>query len=117
RMETALAAADPSNAAWQRDLSVSQNNVGDVLSAQGRLDDALGAYRAGLAIAERLAPADPSNAGWQRDLSVSQERLGDVLSAQGRLDDALTAYRAGLAIRERLVSAIRATRVGSATYR
>jgi tetratricopeptide (TPR) repeat protein len=79
--------------------------VGDVLSAQGRLDDALSAYRAGLAIAERLSAADPSNAGWQRDLSVSQNRVGDVLSAQGRLDDALSAYRAGLAIRERLAAA------------
>jgi tetratricopeptide (TPR) repeat protein len=79
--------------------------VGDVLSAHGRLDDALSAYRAGLAVAERLAAADPSNTGWQRDLSVSQGKLGDVLSAQGRLDDALSAYRAGLAIRERLAAA------------
>jgi tetratricopeptide (TPR) repeat protein len=100
-----LAAADPSNAGWQRDLSVSQNKVGDVLSAQGRLDDALSAYRASLAIAERLAAADASNAGWQRDLSVSQEKLGSVLSAQGRLDDALSAYHASLAISERLAAA------------
>ena len=122
--------------------------------AQGQLDDALAAYRASLAIRERLAAADPSNAGWQRDLSVSHNkrrrraawrrggsttrspptgrawpspsgwrrpiratpagsatcrsattRLGDVLQAQGRLDDALTAYRASLAIRERLAAA------------
>ena len=84
-----LAAADPSNAGWQRELSVSQDRVGNVLSAQGGLDDALSAYRAGLAIRERLAAADPSNAGWQRDLSVSQNKLGDVLAAQGQLDGAL----------------------------
>jgi hypothetical protein len=77
-----LAAADPSNPGRQRDLSVSQNNIGDVLSAQGRLDDALTAYRAGLAIRERLAAAEPSNPRWQRDLSVSQNKIGDVLSAQ-----------------------------------
>ena len=100
-----LAAADPSNAAWQRDLSVSHNRLGDVLVAQGQLDDALAAYRAGLAIAERLAAADPSNAAWQRDLSVSHNRLGDVLVAQGQLEDALAAYRAGLAIAERLAAA------------
>jgi hypothetical protein len=51
-------AADPSNSGWQRDLSVSQNKVGDVLSAQSQLDDAPSDYRAGLAIAERLARAD-----------------------------------------------------------
>ena len=100
-----LAAADPSNAAWQRDLSVSQDKVGDVLAAQGRLDDALDAYRASLAICERLAAADPSNAGWQRDLSVSHNKVGDVLTAQGQLDDALEAYRASLAIAERLAAA------------
>ena len=39
---------------------------------QGNLPEALKAYQAGLAIAERLARADPGNAEWQRDLSVSQ---------------------------------------------
>ncbi len=36
-----LAAADPGNAGWQRDLSVSHNKIGDVLSAQGDLNAAL----------------------------------------------------------------------------
>ena len=40
-----------------------------MLVAQGKLPEALTAYRASLAIAERLAKADPGNAGWQRDLS------------------------------------------------
>jgi tetratricopeptide (TPR) repeat protein len=83
---------------------VSQNKVGDVLSVQGRLDDALSAYRAGLAIRKRLAASDPSNARWQRDVSASQNRIGDALSAQGKLDDALAAYRADLAIAERLAA-------------
>ena len=56
-----------------------------MLVAQGEGGAALAAYRAGLAIAERLAAADPGNAGWQRDLSVSHERIGDVLVAQGEL--------------------------------
>jgi hypothetical protein len=45
---------------------------------QGRLDDALSAYRADLAIAERLAASDPSNAGWQRDLFTSYAKLGSI---------------------------------------
>jgi len=40
-----LAEQDPSNAGWWRDLSVSYNNLGDVLSAQGRLDEAAKAYQ------------------------------------------------------------------------
>ncbi len=94
-----------------------QNEIGDVLSAQGRLDEALSAYRAALAIRERLAAADQSNAVWHHHLSVSQERIGDVLSAQGRLDEALTAYRAGLAITVRLAAADPATPAGSTIWR
>ena len=69
---------------WQRDLSVSYDNVGDVLEAQGNLAEALKSYQDSLAISERLAKADPSNAGWQRDLSVSYNKVGDVLLDAGR---------------------------------
>ncbi len=100
-----LAQADPGNAGWQRDLSVSYNKIGDVRVAQGNLPEALKAYRDGLAIRDRLAQADPGNADWQRDLSVSYERIGDVLVAQGNLPEALKTYRDSLAIRERLAQA------------
>ena len=94
-----------SNTQWQRDLSVSYDKVGDVLVAQGKLEEALKAYRDSLAIAERLAAADRSNTQWQRDLSVSYDKIGDVLVAQGKLEEALKAYRDSLAIRERLAAA------------
>ena len=97
-----LAQSDPGNAGWQRDLSVSYNDVGDVQVAQGDLTGALKSYRDGLAIAERLAQSDPGNAGWQRDLSVSYNKVGDVQVAQGDLAGALKSYRDSLAIAERL---------------
>jgi tetratricopeptide (TPR) repeat protein len=100
-----LAKADPNNTQWQRDLSVSQNNIGRVLRAQGELAGAEQAYRASLAVAERLAKADPSNAQRQRDLSVSHDNIGQVLSAQGDLAGAEQAYRASLAVAERLARA------------
>jgi tetratricopeptide (TPR) repeat protein len=100
-----LAKADPGNAGWQRDLSVSQEKIGDVLRAQGNLPAALDAFNASLAIRERLAKADPGNAGWQRDLSVSQDKIGDVLVKQGNLAEALDAFNASLAIAERLAKA------------
>ena len=100
-----LAKADPGNAGWQRDLSVSHDKIGDVQRAQGDLAAALTSYQASLAIAERLAKADPGNAGWQRDLSVSHDKIGDVQRAQGDLAAALTSYQASLAIRERLAKA------------
>ena len=87
-----LADADPNNAGWQRDVSVSYVKVGDVLVAQGNLPEALKSFRDSLAITERLANADPNNAEWQRDVSVSYNKVGDVLRVQGSLPEALKSY-------------------------
>jgi tetratricopeptide (TPR) repeat protein len=100
-----LAKADPGNAGWQRDLSVSHEKIGDVLVGQGNLTEGLLAFQASLAIRERLAKADPGNAGWQRDLSVSHNKIGDVLVGQGNLAEGLLAFQASLAIAERLAKA------------
>ena len=78
-----LAAADPGNVVWQRDVSVSLNKVGDVRRAAGDRPGALSAYEEGLAIMRKLAAADPGNTGWQRDVSVSLNRVGDVRRAAG----------------------------------
>jgi len=99
-----LAADDPGNADRQRDLSVSQDNIGNVLSAQGDLTGALTAFRASLEICQRLAADDPGNADRQRDLSVSRNNIGDVLSAQEDLTGALAAYRASHEIFKRLAA-------------
>ena len=72
-----LAATDPKNADWQRDLSVSQERIGDVQKVQGDLPGALASYRASMEIRERLAASDPKNAYWQRDLAASLWRLAD----------------------------------------
>jgi tetratricopeptide (TPR) repeat protein len=65
-------------------------------------DAALEAFRASLAIAERLVAADPTNSILQRDLSMRLNKTGDALAAQGKLQVALDHYRRSLAIRERL---------------
>ena len=87
-----LAKADPGNAGWQRDLSVSYDR--GRRRAGGAGQSARGAAKPSatrLAIRDRLAKADPGNAGWQRDLSVSYNKVGDVLVAQGNLPEALKA--------------------------
>jgi tetratricopeptide (TPR) repeat protein len=84
-----LAQADPGNAGWKRDLSVSYSKIGDVLVAQGNLPEAMRYYRDGLALVERLANADPGNARWQSDLPAFYSKIGAVLRAQGRLPEAL----------------------------
>jgi tetratricopeptide (TPR) repeat protein len=60
-----------------------------VLVAQGKLDEALKAYRDGLAIMERLAAADRGNTEWQRGLAISRSKLASVYERQGGIADAL----------------------------
>jgi tetratricopeptide (TPR) repeat protein len=99
-----LAQADPGNADWQRDLSVSYEKIGDVLVDQGNLPEALKSFRADLAITERLARADPGNAGWQRDLAVSNGRLAGAFRKGGDKAKALDALRQGRAIMVRMTT-------------
>ena len=61
-----LAASDPANTGWQRELAVAHNRLGDVAQARGDLTAAEQAFAQDLAISERLAALDPTNTGWQR---------------------------------------------------
>ena len=60
------------------------NNLGDVFSAEGRLDDAAVEYRMAL----RIKPGNSS----------AHSNLGVILTREGRLDEAISEYRAALAI-------------------
>ncbi len=97
-----LSEHEADNAGWQRDVSVSLGNLGEVLQEQGNLEGARRAYEQALEIQQRLSEREPDNAGWQRDVSVSLERLGAVLQAQGNLEGAPRAYEQALEIRTRL---------------
>ena len=100
-----LAAIEPANAHWQRDLQISQSKLGDLATAVGDLGAARAAYQAGLDIASRLATSDTGNTQWQRDLSINYNKLGDVAMAAGDPAAARAAYQAGLDIRQRLITA------------
>jgi tetratricopeptide (TPR) repeat protein len=100
-----LAAESKGNDTFRRGLSVTYEEIGDVLAAQGNLPEALKSYRDSLAIRAALVEGTPANTGWQRDLSLAHARTGDVLVALGNLPEALKSYLQGLAIRERLAKA------------
>jgi len=70
------AQAAAKTATEDRDRSVAQDDIGDVLVAQGDGPGALAAYRKGLAIADGLAARDPANVQWQIDVAVSCAKLG-----------------------------------------
>jgi tetratricopeptide (TPR) repeat protein len=103
-----LAEDNPGSAEARRDLSVSQNKIGDFhrrRGAPGDADRALAAYEAALETRRKLAEDNPDSAQARRDLSVSQERIGDVYlrrGAPGDADRALDAYEAALETRRKL---------------
>ena len=96
---------EPSELEWRRQLALSDDLIGDAHAAAWQVDDALGAYRAALAIREEVAAADPDNPGWQRDIALSHTSIGDMLRRQGQWAAALDAYRAAAAIHQRLADA------------
>jgi len=73
-----LADADPGNAEWQRDLSISRIRIGNVALSSGDIAAARSAYEASLTISTRLAALDPSNAQWRNDLQWVRQRLDDL---------------------------------------
>jgi len=73
-----LAAADPSNAGWQRDLSYSHTVIGQVLVKQEQWRDALPHLETSLQTDERLAALDPANVTGRRTFKISRRLVGEV---------------------------------------
>lgn len=77
-----LAAQEPGRVDFQRDLSVSLNNLADLHVARGESDEAERLFRRSLDIRKRLAAQEPGRADFQRDLAVSLQRLAGLASAE-----------------------------------
>ena len=84
--------SDAGNTQWQYDVGIGNEQVGDILKAQGDFAGALKSYQAKQQIVGRLVNTDPANANWQRDLWVSYIKVGDALVANNDLAGALKAY-------------------------
>mgnify|MGYP001342078680 CR=1 FL=1 len=72
--------------------------------AQGNLDGAEAAYRASLAVSERLAQADPSNAQWQRDLFFTLWWVAHLRDLQGDRAAARPVAQRALGLAQRLAA-------------
>ena len=70
--------ADPADLDAQRRVSVLDNMIGDVLKADGKLDEALASYRESLALMTHLTKSDPENEGWKGDLQFSVSKVGGL---------------------------------------
>jgi hypothetical protein len=73
-----LAQADPGNAGWQRDLSVSYAKLADVSKRNGEAATALDMLQQGRAIMVRLTTLSPDNAVWRRDLAWFDGQIAEL---------------------------------------
>lgn len=97
-----LVLADPTQTAWQRNLSVNHVMIGTVLEAQGQPDAAMLEHRRSLEILQNLVKTNPDNTILQHDLAANHDLIGGVLQSRGQLDDALIKYRQALDITQSL---------------
>ena len=76
-----------------------------LLSATGRLAEALKAHESALAIRQRLADDNPNVNEFQMDLAGSHNNIGGILRQTGKLTEALKAFDSSLTIRQKLADA------------
>jgi tetratricopeptide (TPR) repeat protein len=88
---------DPA-AGHEDDLVDSYDSFGGALAASGMTDEALDAYRNGVALANTMANKHPAEIKWRRMIVVGDTKIGDILLSRNRADDALSSYNDGLGV-------------------
>jgi septal ring factor EnvC (AmiA/AmiB activator) len=73
-----LAAADRSNAQWQRDVAVSHAKLASVQLKLGNVDQALLELRKGREIIAALIAIAPGNLQWKQDLAVFDRQIASL---------------------------------------
>jgi tetratricopeptide (TPR) repeat protein len=99
-----LATAHPGETRYEADLALCQNNLGLLLAAAGRTNEAEKAYAAALDIQRRLVAADPVTADFQRDMALTHGNLGLLARSINQPARAEENYREAIRIQERLAA-------------
>ena len=100
----AVAAADPANAAAQRDLMDQYQMQAEVLAKVGETEKARADCQRALDFFAQRAAAEPLNAEAQRDLATAHYIHCTILQSSKRPAAAVTAMRQAVAIYERLAA-------------
>jgi tetratricopeptide (TPR) repeat protein len=104
-IQRALAAGDPTNTAYVRDLSWTLNDEAIFVRSTGDLPGAIAIYRDVLGRCEALARADSQSVDATIGLARAHHNLASALRGAGELDEALSHARAALALCEPVVAA------------
>ncbi len=97
-----LAAREPDNANWQRQLSDSELWLGFAYWEQGRMDDALEHFELSLAAADRAMELDPDGVDSLYAKSGAHNNIAQVLENRGELAAARGHYQTVLNLQEQV---------------
>jgi serine/threonine protein kinase/tetratricopeptide (TPR) repeat protein len=99
-----LAADFPARPEFRRELAISHNNRGALLSTTGRLKPAEKDFDEALGIQKQLAADFPSRPQFRQDLALSYNNRGILLRNTGRPQEAEQDYDEALGITKQLVA-------------
>jgi len=91
---------DLKNVSYQSDVSMTLNNLGNLLSDMGRIEEAKQRYENALEIYENLLATDSDNVSYQSYVGGTLNNLGTLLSDMGRIEEAKQRYEKALKIYE-----------------
>jgi tetratricopeptide (TPR) repeat protein len=89
---------------FQRELSVSLNNLGEIYKALGEGGKALEYQEKSLQVMQDLVSREPQRTDFQRDLSMNYNNVGSIYQALGEGGKALEYYAQALQVIQDLVS-------------
>jgi tetratricopeptide (TPR) repeat protein len=92
------------SAGWRQRSSYARSQIGEILRAQGKLEEALAEHQASLELMRQLSEEEPENATALREYSVACDHVGDLLSLLKRDGEALAIFQKGMEIAKRLVA-------------
>jgi hypothetical protein len=98
-----LAAAEPGNAQFQRELAEGESRLGKLLFQRASYDGALDRFRAWQKIVAPLAEANPADLALQGELATIHGLVAGSLVMMQKPAEALVEQRKAVEIRERLV--------------
>ncbi len=99
-----LAAEDPTNAVWPRQLAWIHLQTGALLFEQADLPASLESFEASRAAYELLTRTDPERVTWRGLLAESLRMIGKIHDLSGEPESAMRLLADSLAVMERLVS-------------
>jgi tetratricopeptide (TPR) repeat protein len=101
---SALAAEFPDVADYRAGRARGLNDLGELLRAGGRYDEALRCHAEALTLRQRLLPDDPASPIVREDLATSHHNLGNTYGGIRESADSERHYRAAIELREKLVA-------------